>query len=104
MITRATAKVLSTFLNAPTVDHYGFGLMRSTALKGGTLYPLLDRLEHEGWLEVHDEDIDETVAGRPKRRLYRLTAIGEREARRAVAEFYDDLGPAPSWLPTPDTA
>jgi len=98
MISVAAAKVLAAFLNTPRREQYGFGLMKTTNLKSGTLYPLLDRFERSGWLEEFDEDIDEVAVGRPKRRLYRPTAQGEREARQAVAELYRALGPAPRWL------
>ncbi len=96
---KAIAKVLIAFLEQPTRDQYGFGLMRMTGVKSGSLYPILDRLERAGWIESRKEDVDEKVARRPKRRLYRLTAVGRREATQAVADFYRDIQPAPLWLP-----
>jgi len=99
LLSKSSAKVITAFLKDPTQEQYGFGLMGSTGVGSGSLYPLLDRLERIGWVEVHDEVIDEVAEGRPKRRLYRLTGAGQREGRRAVANFYRDLGPAPSWLP-----
>ena len=99
MISKATFKVLSAFLENPSHELYGFGLMRSTGVKPGSLYPILDRLEDRRWLVSAEEEIDEVAAGRPKRRQYRLTALGEREARQAVTEFIRDLGPIGQWLP-----
>ncbi len=96
---KASTQVLSAFLEQPTKEQYGFGLMRATGVKGGSLYPILERLERMGWIECHDEILDERVEGRPQRRLYRMTGLGEREARRTVAAFYRDLGPPPRWLP-----
>lgn len=96
----ASIKVLGAFLDEPAKDQYGFGLMRSTGVKSGSLYPILDRLERLKWIEGRDEEIDEQVEGRPKRRLYRLTTLGEREARDAVTEFYRNLGRPPAWLPS----
>jgi PadR family transcriptional regulator, regulatory protein PadR len=101
---RSTAKVLNAFIEEPSRDHYGFGLMRSTGVKSGSLYPILERLERIGWIEGHDEVIDEKAEGRPKRRLYRLTGLGEREAKIAVADFYRDLRPIPRWLSRPERA
>jgi PadR family transcriptional regulator, regulatory protein PadR len=98
VVSKASAKVLLEFLQDPSREQYGFGLMRSTGVKSGSLYPILDRLERLRWIESHDEDIDEQAEGRPKRRLYRLTALGDREARQAVADFYRDLAPAPAWV------
>jgi PadR family transcriptional regulator PadR len=98
-ITKASAKVLMEFLKNPRRDQYGFGLMKTTGVKSGSLYPILARFEGLGWVEHYDEQIDERAEGRPKRRLYRLTGTGRPAARKAVTDFYDDLGPAPVWLP-----
>lgn len=98
-LTKAAVKVLTIFLEHPAHDQYGFGLMRSTGVKGGSLYPILERLESVGWIEAHEEVIDEHTEGRPRRRLYRLTGAGRREAKAALIDFYRDLLPAPSWLP-----
>ncbi|MGH2731592.1 MAG: PadR family transcriptional regulator [Actinomycetota bacterium] len=97
-LSKASAKVLGAFLAEPTQDQYGFGIMRATGVKSGSLYPILQRFERLGWIEGHDEEIDEQAEGRPKRRLYRLTPAGERKARKAVTDFYHDL-PVPVWLP-----
>jgi DNA-binding PadR family transcriptional regulator len=97
--TTQSAKVVRAFLETPRAAQYGFGLMKSTGVKSGSLYPMLDRLERCGWIEGFDECIDERAEGRPKRRLYRLTALGEREGRAALATFYRDLGPIPDWVP-----
>ena len=44
----------------------------------GTLYKALDRLEKRGFLASHWEDADIAVdEGRPRRRLYTVTAAGE---------------------------
>jgi DNA-binding PadR family transcriptional regulator len=98
-LSKSSAKVLREFVEHPTRDQYGFGLMRATRVKSGSLYPILERFERMGWIEGYDESIDEHAEGRPRRRLYQLTALGEREARKAVAEFYQDVGHAPAWVP-----
>ena len=98
-LSASTVKVLQTFLEDPATDHYGYQIMKTTRLKSGSLYPILRRLEADGWLTVHDEKIDEKAEGRPARRIYRLTALGQQAGRSAVTEFYRSLGPHPSWLP-----
>ncbi len=103
-VSKPTVKVLKVFMENPRHEQYGFGLMRATHVKSGSLYPILDRLERLGLIESHDEDIDEHAEGRPKRRLYRLTALGEIEGRRAILDFYRDLDLAPAWLPGPEPA
>jgi PadR family transcriptional regulator PadR len=99
LLTPAAAKVLEAFLVDPAREQYGFGLMRTTGVKSGSLYPMLDRFEQRGWIEAFNESIDEHAEGRPRRVLYRLTGVGEQEARASLIEFYRNVGPAPKWLP-----
>lgn len=57
-------------------------------VKGGTLYPLLGRLEQTGWVEVEWRPGE----GGPGRKFYALTAQGTAEAQRQAdqwAEFTD---------------
>lgn len=98
-LSKSSVKVLQAFLDEPMKEQYGFGLMGSTSVKSGSLYPILEKFERLGWIEGSDESIDERAEGRPRRRLYRLTALGEKEGRKAVADFYCDLGQRPAWLP-----
>ena len=69
------------------------GAKRLTA--HGTLYRALDRMEDAGLLVSRWEDplLAETD-GRPRRRLYRVTAIGEQALARALRERASEL-PAP---------
>ncbi len=58
----------------------------SRALTGhGTLYKALGRLEGFGLLSSHWEDAG-AAEGRPRRRLYSLTAEGARAAERSLAD------------------
>lgn len=52
-------------------------------LSHGSLYKALARLEAQGLLASRWEDIDESEAGRPRRRLYRVTAEGAAAYRAA---------------------
>lgn len=73
-----------------TAEFHGFGIAQemrerrgSRALTAhGTLYKALGRLEGFGLLASRWEDPD-AAEGRPRRRLYVLTAEGERAAERA---------------------
>jgi PadR family transcriptional regulator, regulatory protein PadR len=91
-VTPATVKVLQALLSDPTAQHYGYELMRATKVKSGSLYPILERLEYAGWLESRWEKVDERQEGRPSRRYYMLTALGQRRAGRAVEEFLAQFG------------
>jgi DNA-binding PadR family transcriptional regulator len=59
----------------------GADITRITGIKSGTLYPLLARFEKAGWLKSRLEAIDPVTAGRPQRRLYRMTSAGKRAIR-----------------------
>ncbi|MFZ0414339.1 MAG: PadR family transcriptional regulator [Candidatus Acidiferrales bacterium] len=58
----------------PKEWRYGYDLSRETALKSGTLYPILMRLEKRGWLETRWTQA--AGVGRPPRHMYRLTSDG----------------------------
>ena len=53
---------------------YGYELCREAGVKSGTLYPLLIRLEAQGYLEA--QWLPPAEPGRPPRHAYRLTAAG----------------------------
>ncbi len=84
-MTVPTQFVLEMFLADPGREMYGLELGQACGLASGTLHPILARLEGVGWLESEWEDIDPATAGRPARRYYRLTALGSRDASRALA-------------------
>jgi DNA-binding PadR family transcriptional regulator len=64
------------------------GAQRQTAY--GTLYKALDRLERAGYLASRWEDpLVAAESSRPRRRLYRMTAVGDQAlaaAHRSVRE------------------
>lgn len=67
---------------------YGFELMEATGLPGGTVYPILRRLERRGALEGSWEEAAAARAdGRPPRRYYRLTPVGEGLHEEAMARY-----------------
>jgi PadR family transcriptional regulator, regulatory protein PadR len=77
-------RVLAILLNEPLTEHYGLEIAKKADLASGSIYPILARLETAGWLASGWEDIDEAKEGRRRRRYYQLTAIGKREALRAL--------------------
>ncbi len=84
--TRQTLGLLDALLTAPAKQWYGLELMELTSLSSGTIYPLLHRLERDGWLTATREDVEPVDAGRPRRRLYRLTGSGEAAGRRILED------------------
>jgi PadR family transcriptional regulator PadR len=91
-MTVPVASVLRAFLEDTSRRRYGFDLMKDTALKSGSLYPILARLQKAGWLVAEWEDVDEKAEGRPARRFYRLSPDGAAAARVALAELHARLG------------
>ena len=85
-MTTQTLQLVSLLLSDPEVEWYGLQLASEAALKSGSVYVVLARLEQAGWLTSRWEEIDPAVEGRPRRRLYRLTGEGLRAATQAVDE------------------
>lgn len=83
-MTKQTVRVLEALLSDPGRDWYGLELMDRAELRSGTAYPLLHRLQADGWLSSVREEVDPREEGRPRRRLYRLTGVGQAEARKAL--------------------
>ena len=79
-----TLKVLAILMSSLRDELSGAEIGRETKLASGTLYPILLRLEHAKWLESRWETEDPKALGRPRRRFYRLTGLGQRKAK---AEF-----------------
>ncbi|TDN79533.1 PadR family transcriptional regulator [Stakelama pacifica] len=71
--------VLAALLDAGGRWSHGYELARLSDVKSGTLYPLLIRLEAQGYLEAEWQQPVE--GGRPPRHAYRLTASGVQLAR-----------------------
>lgn len=86
-MTGPTRAVLEAFLADPETDHYGLGLGAATRLPSGTIHPILARLEGVEWLASTWEDVDPADAGRPRRRLYRLTDTGLQQATAALRDL-----------------
>ena len=59
---------------------HGYELCQQAGIKSGTLYPLLIRLEAQGYLQAEWQAASEP--GRPPRHAYRLTAAGLQLARQ----------------------
>jgi PadR family transcriptional regulator, regulatory protein PadR len=84
--------------HAAEEEIFGLGMLEELKRHGyrispGTLYPLLHRLTHRGYLEVRDLKL-----GRTRRRLYRATQKGRRAlaaVRHHVRELMGELDDGP---------
>jgi len=82
-----TLRVLGEFLENPAELLSGAEVHQRCGIASGTLYPILLRLESAGWFVSQWESIDPSSAGRPRRRLYRLTSTGLKRASEVFASF-----------------
>jgi len=84
-LTTATALVLQALSGR---FHHGFDIMEATGLPSGTVYPILRRLESEGFVRSAWEDAARAQREqRPPRRYYELSAPGERLVAEAAERF-----------------
>lgn len=97
-MTLATEAVLRVLLDDPTMPRYGFDVAREAGIATGSLYPILARLEQMGWVGSTWEEQGPGNEGRPRRRYYRLTGMGETCARQALHESLRRK-PSKAWRP-----
>jgi PadR family transcriptional regulator, regulatory protein PadR len=65
--------------------HHGFDIMDATGLPSGTVYPILRRLDREGYLKSAWAAAKREQ--RPARRYYEITGAGEAMLTEAVGRF-----------------
>lgn len=80
--------VLNFVLRRADQEVSGAEIMKGIGVGSGTLYPLLMRFESSGWMESRWEDVDPSLEGRPRRRLYRLTGEGRTRAISELEQIY----------------
>jgi PadR family transcriptional regulator, regulatory protein PadR len=80
--TPALLAVLQVLLHADRT--YGLEIIERTGLPSGTVYPLLARLEIEGWVTSYWETDDAGARG-PRKRFYEITVTGAENARTVLA-------------------
>ena len=87
--------ILTALRDEPSGESHGFALAQAIAdaeesrrlTASGTLYRVLHRLDDAGLVVNWWEDPDEAAAaGRPRRRLYRITGAGAAALARAEAD------------------
>jgi PadR family transcriptional regulator, regulatory protein PadR len=106
-ITTAVLGIFAVLTEDLGQPRYGLEIARQANLRHTTIYDTLARLETAGWLHSEWEQIDPRIDGRPRRRLYRLTGLGEEVARSAVERQLQALSRArrsPRWAPQPGGA
>jgi len=90
-VTAPTLDVLDALLSSDG-PVWGLLVIKATGRQAGTVYPILERLERQGWIRSSwDDDADRSG---PRRRLYEFTADGVEAARSLVAERQTDAAEA----------
>ena len=81
-VTAPTVDVLSILLES-SAPVFGLEIMKRSGRPSGTIYPILDRLERQGWIASEWEEHTDTQLRR--RRVYTFTPEGAAAAREVVA-------------------
>jgi PadR family transcriptional regulator PadR len=84
-VTPQMLRLLEVLACDPNAEQWGLALAKAAGIQSPTVYRALARLETAQWVTSSPEEIDPARAGRPRRRLYRLTPDGIREATRLLA-------------------
>lgn len=82
-MTEPTALALQVMLSRTNERYHGLRLAQESGVAVGSIYPLMSRLENEGWVSGEWELRE---AGHP-RKLYGLTGKGLQEAPAALARW-----------------
>lgn len=83
-LTQRTISVLVELLQDPGRPRYGLDISKDAGLRATTVYDILIRLEEAAWVESEWEVVAPREVGRPRRRLYRLSGLGETSARTRI--------------------
>jgi DNA-binding PadR family transcriptional regulator len=70
----------------PDGEAWGRKMAEDTGVDAGSIYPILQRLESDGWVERRKEVGDPKQLGRPLRFYYSLTVTGATHASEALAK------------------
>ena len=89
-LTDPLLRVVLVMLNEPFDKYWGYDLSRRAGVRSGALYPILDRMLSEGWLEDGWEDTSSINGGRPRRRYYRVTDTGRNAMGALMAQAATD--------------
>jgi DNA-binding PadR family transcriptional regulator len=89
-LTYPGVRVAQVLMNDPYGTHWGYALSQSAHVLSGTLQQILTRMLGAGWLESEWEILPAAGAGRPPRRLYRLTPDGRKQLKAYLTDARHD--------------
>jgi PadR family transcriptional regulator, regulatory protein PadR len=88
-VTKPLLKVAIVMMSKSHERFWGYYLSREAGVRTGVVYPLLNKMVAEGWLDTGWEDEADAV-GRPPRKYFTLTEDGRRELGVALARAEND--------------
>jgi PadR family transcriptional regulator PadR len=80
----AVAVAILTMDNDSDARIWGYALSKLSGVRSGVLYPQLDRMLSDDWLEDHWETQEEITGKRPARRYYVVTEYGRGQLGAAI--------------------
>lgn len=83
-VTASTIDVLTVLLDSAD-PVWGLQVIKKTGRHAGTVYPILERLERQGWIVSSWED--DAVRSGPRRRFYSFTPEGASAARDTCRDY-----------------
>lgn len=95
-LSHPSLQILRMFLDQPLESLSGSDISKKTGILSGTLYPILLRFERVGWLKSQWELLNPKEEGRPRRRLYKITGLGQNKAKEALLSLGSYEG-RPAW-------
>jgi PadR family transcriptional regulator, regulatory protein PadR len=89
--TYALVMVALALMAEPADRHWGYELSKRSGVRSGVMYPILQRMLDEGWLDDGWEDQPRVGrAKRPPRRYYELTEEGKAALGAVIADARRD--------------
>lgn len=89
--TYSLVQVAMALMAEPGGRHWGYDLSKRSGVRSGVLYPTLQRMLDEGWLQDGwEEQGSRARAKRPPRRYYELTDKGKAELGAVLSEARQD--------------
>jgi PadR family transcriptional regulator PadR len=90
-MTNASIAVVAALLEQPRAKHWGYDLSRRANVRSGVLYPMLQRMLDDGWLEDGWEDPNQLTEKRSPRRYYTITKAGLEELGALMHKARQDV-------------
>jgi len=106
-ITRSVLAIFAVLRGDVAEPRFGMEIAKAAGLSHTTIYDTLARMEAARWLQSEWESTDAHKEARPRRRMYRLTPLGEQVAIRALENEFRQLAlgaTRPGWITRPRRA